>query len=305
MSQYLLETNALSKKYKDYFAVQNVNLHIKRGEIYGLVGKNGAGKTTIMRMISGLATPTSREISLFGEMGSKVKTYFSRIGVLIEAPGLYGDMSAADNLTLKKIGIGLQEKDYIPSLLRLVGLADVGNKKVKNFSLGMRQRLGIAMALIGEPDLLILDEPINGLDPEGIVEVREILMRLAAERNITIMISSHLLEELSKMATAYGFIHKGELIKEISHDQLMKECKEYIEIQFDAPRLATPVLDQMGITDYKVVNQQTIQVYEQLARNSEINLALAKANIGIRSMTISRVSLEDYFLNLTGGETHA
>lgn len=305
MSKYLLETNALSKKYKDHFAVHNVNLHIKRGEIYGLVGKNGAGKTTIMRMISGLATPTSGETSLFGETGAKAKTYFSRIGVLIEAPGLYGDMSASDNLKLKKIGIGLREKDYIPSLLKLVGLADVGNKKVKNFSLGMRQRLGIAMALIGEPDLLILDEPINGLDPEGIVEVREILMRLAKERNITIMISSHLLEELSKMATAYGFINKGELIKEISHDQLMKECKEYIEIQLDDPRLATPVLDQMGIADYKVVNQQTIQVYEQLTRNSEINLALAQANIAIRSITISQVSLEDYFLNLTGGGSNA
>ena len=305
MSNYLLETNVLSKKYKNHFAVHNVNLHIKRGEIYGLVGKNGAGKTTIMRMISGLATPTSGEITLFGETGTKSKTYFSRIGVLIEAPGLYGDMSAADNLKLKKIGIGLHEKDYIPSLLKLVGLADVGKKKVKHFSLGMRQRLGIAMALIGEPDLLVLDEPINGLDPEGIVEVREILIRLAKERNITIMISSHLLEELSKMATVYGFIQKGELIKEVSHDQLMKECKEYIEIQLDDPRLATPVLDQMGITDYKVVSQHTIQVYEQLTRNSEINLALAQANIVIRSIIISQVSLEDYFLNLVGGGANA
>ena len=301
MSNYLLETNELSKKYKDQFAVNRVNLHVKRGAIYGLVGKNGAGKTTLMRMISGLVAPTSGEIALFGESGPQVKNYFSRIGILIETPGLYGDMSATDNLKLKQIAIGLYGKEYIPSLLKLVGLADVGKKKVKQYSLGMRQRLGIAMALIGEPDLLILDEPVNGLDPQGIVEMRDILIELVETKNITIMISSHLLEELSKMATDYGFIHQGQLIREISHKKLTEECKQFIEIRLNEPQLATTVIENIGISNYKVVDRNTIRIYEQLTKNSAINLALAKANIAIDSITISQVSLEDYFLSLTGG----
>lgn len=304
MSNYLLETNELSKKYKKQFAVDHVSLHVKRGAIYGLVGKNGAGKTTIMRMISGLATPTSGEIALFGESGPQAKTYFSRIGVLIEAPGLYGDMSAADNLKLKQIAIGLYGNEYIPALLKLVGLADVGKKKVKQYSLGMRQRLGIAMALLGEPDLLILDEPINGLDPQGIVEMRDILIKLVEDKNITIMISSHLLEELAKMATDYGFIHQGQLIQEISHEELLEECKQFIEIQLKEPQLATTVIENMGILNYKVVDRNTIRIYEQLTKNSEINIALAQANIAIDSFTISQVSLEEYFLSLTGGGRH-
>ncbi|MEI5988853.1 hypothetical protein A5881_000340 [Enterococcus termitis] len=304
MSNYLLETNELSKKYKKQFAVDHVSLHVKRGAIYGLVGKNGAGKTTIMRMISGLATPTSGEIALFGESGPHAKTYFSRIGVLIEAPGLYGDMSATDNLKLKQIAIGLYGNEYIPALLKLVGLADVGKKKVKQYSLGMRQRLGIAMALLGEPDLLILDEPINGLDPQGIVEMRDILIKLVEDKNITIMISSHLLEELAKMATDYGFIHQGQLIQEISHKELLEECKQFIEIQLKEPQLATTVIENMGISNYKVVDRNTIRIYEQLTKNSEINLALAQANIAIDSFTISQVSLEEYFLSLTGGGRH-
>ncbi|ALS00913.1 bacitracin ABC transporter ATP-binding protein [Enterococcus silesiacus] len=303
MSNYLLEANELSKKYKDQFAVNRVNLHVKRGAIYGLVGKNGSGKTTLMRMLSGLAAPTSGEIALFGESGPQVKNYFSRIGILIETPGLYGDMSAADNLKLKQIAIGLYGKEYIPSLLKLVGLADVGKKKVKQYSLGMRQRLGIAMALIGEPDLLILDEPVNGLDPQGIVEMRDILIKLVETKNITIMISSHLLEELSKMATDYGFIHQGQLIREISHEKLTEECKQFIEIRLNEPQLATTVIENIGISNYKVVDRNTIRIYEQLTKNSAINLALAKANIAIDSITISQVSLEDYFLSLTGGNS--
>ncbi|WP_086312818.1 ABC-2 type transport system ATP-binding protein [Enterococcus sp. 7F3_DIV0205] len=304
MSDYLLETRSLSKKYNDRFAVEHVDLHIKRGAIYGLVGKNGAGKTTIMRMLSGLATPSSGEISLFGESGTQAKSHFSRIGVLIEEPGLYEDMSAVDNLKLKQIAIGLRGRDYISTLLNMVGLAEIGNKKVKEFSLGMRQRLGIAMALIGEPDLLILDEPINGLDPEGIVEIREILIKLVEEKNITIMISSHLLEELAKMATVYGFINKGKLIQEISHEKLMNECNQFIEIQLDAPMLATTVIEKLGILNYKVVNRNTIRIYEQLSRSSEINLALAKENSAIHSITTSQVSLEDYFLALTEGTNY-
>ncbi|MGM0126349.1 ABC-2 type transport system ATP-binding protein [Enterococcus sp. AZ194] len=304
MKEYLLETHQLTKKYKNQVAIQEVNLHIKRGSIYGLVGRNGAGKTTLMRMISGLATPTSGEISLFGESGPKVNTLFSRIGVLIEAPGLYGDMSAADNLHLKQICIGLKGKEYVTELLQLVGLEHVGSKKVKSFSLGMKQRLGIAMALVGEPDLLILDEPLNGLDPQGMVEVRRILVKLAKEKNITIMISSHILEELEKMATDYGFIHQGHLIKEVPHERVMAECRAYIEIHLENTGLGCTVLDSMGISNYKVEDQETIQIYEAFDQVSEINLELAKASVPVRSINMSQISLEDYFLSLTGGNTH-
>lgn len=305
MSDFLLETNQLTKQYKEQTAVNQVNLHIKRGSIYGLIGKNGAGKTTLMRMISGLASPTSGTITLFGESGSRVSSYFSRIGVLIESPGLYGDMSATDNLKLKQICIGLQGKSYVPSLLKLVGLESVGKKKVKSFSLGMKQRLGIAMALIGEPDLLVLDEPLNGLDPEGMVEVRQTLVKLAEEKNMTIIISSHILEELEKMATTYGFIHQGTLIKEVSHEKLMNECRAYIEIQLDAPHLGCTVLDEMGISNYQVTNASTIQVYEKLSQSSQINLALGKADVAVHSISLSQISLEEYFLSLTGGQGHA
>ncbi|WP_314068533.1 ABC transporter ATP-binding protein [uncultured Vagococcus sp.] len=304
MTNYLLETHQLTKRYREQVAVNAVDLHIERGSIYGLIGRNGAGKTTLMRTISGLASPTSGTISIFGESGPKVSRYFSRIGVLIESPGLYGDMSAADNLKLKQLCIGLKGKTYVGSLLELVGLGSVRKKKVKSFSLGMKQRLGIAMALIGEPDLLILDEPLNGLDPEGMVEVRHILVKLAKEKNITIMISSHILEELEKMATTYGFIHQGVLVKEVTHEKLMSECSDYIEIQLDEPSLGCTVLEEMGIRDYQVIDQKNIQVYEQLSRSSEINLALGQANVAIRSISLSQISLEDYFLSLTGGQSH-
>ena len=303
--EYLLSTDGLTKRFKRQTAVDHVSLHVKRGAIYGFIGRNGAGKTTFLKMISGLSTPTSGEISLFGYSGVERKKVLSRIGVLIEAPGLYPDMSAYDNLKLKCICVGINKNGYIESILKTVGLDMVGQKKVKNFSVGMKQRLGIGMALVGEPDLLALDEPINGLDPQGIAEVRDTILRLNHERNITIIISSHILEELSKIATNYGIIHEGRLIKDLTSEELAEECSKRIEIKLDHPELALPVLDRLGFTKYRTVDQNTIQIFERLDESGAINMELAKQNIIVQSITVAGENIEDYFLNLTGGAHHA
>ncbi|MDE6724597.1 MAG: ATP-binding cassette domain-containing protein, partial [Ruminiclostridium sp.] len=207
--EYLLTTNAVTKQYGRQRAVNAVSIHIRQGAIYGLIGRNGAGKTTLLKMISGLAAPSEGDFSLFGKTGREVSEYMSRIGSLIENPGIYPNLSAPENLQLKCLAMGIRKKGVIGELLETVGLGDTGKKKVRNFSLGMKQRLGIALALVGDPDLVILDEPINGLDPQGIAEIRETIFKLNKEKNITFIISSHILEELSKIATDYGIIHNG------------------------------------------------------------------------------------------------
>lgn len=212
--EHILVTNSLTKQYRHHKAVDSVNMHVGRGAIYGLIGRNGAGKTTLLKMVSGLAGPTDGEFSLFGHTGKKTAPLFSRIGTLIESPGIYGNMDATENLRLKATALGVRKKNHVEELLELVGLSHTGNKRVKNFSQGMKQRLGIALAMVGEPDMVVLDEPINGLDPHGIAEIRETLCRLNAEKQITFIISSHILEELSKIATHYGIIHKGALLQE-------------------------------------------------------------------------------------------
>ena len=302
---YLLSTNCLTKQFKKQKAVNNVSMHIKQGEIYGFIGRNGAGKTTFLKMISGMTCPTSGEISLFGYSGNEMKKMFSRIGTLIEAPGLYPNFTAYENLKLKCLCIGLNKKGYINALLKTVGLSDVGKKKVKNYSLGMKQRLGIAMALIGEPDLLVLDEPINGLDPQGIAEVRDTIFKLNKERNITIIISSHILEELSKIATNYGIIHNGELIEEMTREQLMSKCCEHIEIKLKNPELACNVLDKMNFTDYKVVGKNKIHIFERLDETGNITMELSKKDIVIQSIAVESEAIEDFFFELTGGAANA
>ena len=248
MSELLLQTRNLTKQYGRHRAVDDVNMHIKKGAIYGFIGRNGAGKTTCLKMISGLSTPSYGEIEMFGYKGKDLQKVRSRVGCLIEAPGLYGNMSAYDNLNIKCKLTGIKKKGYIEELLKTVGLDTVGEKKTKHYSLGMKQRLGIALALVGEPDLLILDEPINGLDPQGIVEVRETIQKLAKERGMTICISSHILEELSKLATDYGIIHNGCLVQELTREELMKKCSERIELTLDNPKQAIAVLDDMGFS---------------------------------------------------------
>ncbi len=223
----LVQTHNLTKCYGRHKAVNNVNLSVRKGEIYGLIGRNGAGKTTILRLISGLAKPTEGSLSLFGQ-NSRDSIYMQKkIGILIESPGVYPDMSARDNVKLKCLAIGISSSSYIEELLNNVGLAAVDKKKVKCFSVGMKQRLGIALALVGSPELVILDEPVNGLDPQGIAEIREIIVRLNEEKNTTFIISSHILGELSKIATCYGIIENGELKRQILKTELTEDLEEY------------------------------------------------------------------------------
>lgn len=305
MSELLLSTSALTKQFGRHKAVDQVSMHIKRGAIYGFIGRNGAGKTTTLRMIGGLASPTAGEIEMFGCRGRELKQIRSRVGCLIEGPGLYGNMTARDNMKMKCLLLGVQKKGYIEELLEVVGLKDVGKKHVKRYSLGMKQRLGIAMALIGEPDLLVLDEPINGLDPQGIAEVRETILRLNKERNMTILISSHILEELSKIATDYGIIHQGTLLQEITDKELRERCSERLEITLSSPELAIPVLDRLGIRRYQVMDKEHIYVFERLDESARLNMEFAKAGIPVKGLAVTNEELETYFLNLTGGNAHA
>ena len=305
MSEILLQTSGLTKRYGRHKAVDHVNIHIKKGAIYGFIGRNGAGKTTCLRMISGLAKPTEGEITLFGYQGKELKEVRSRIGCLIEAPGLYGNMTAYENLKIKCRLFGISKPGYIEEILETVGLKDVGKKKTKHFSLGMKQRLGIGLALVGEPDRLVLDEPINGLDPQGIAEVRDTIQSLCDQRNMTVLISSHILEELSKIATDYGIIHNGVLLQELTRDELMKRCSERIEITLECPEAAIPVLDRMGFTSYQVTDKHHIHVFERLNESDVLNMALARAGVPVRGIAVTSEELENYFLNLTGGASHA
>lgn len=305
MSEYLLSTNGLTKKFGSHKAVNHVNLHVKKGAIYGFIGRNGAGKTTCLRMISGLAKPTYGEIEMFGYKNEELKQVRSRISCLIEAPGIYGNMSAYENLAIKCKLFGIRDKRYIENILDTVGLSDTGKKKTKHFSLGMKQRLGIGLALVGEPDLLILDEPINGLDPQGIAEIRDMLLKLKEEQNMTIIISSHILEELSEIATHYGIIHNGNLIQELTREELMLRCSERMEIVLDNPKYALPILDRMGFTNYQVIDKNTIHVYERLEESAVVNMELANAGIPVKGIGITSEELENYFLNLTGGGRNA
>lgn len=225
--EVLVQTNNLTKQYGQHKAVNNVNLSVRKGEIYGLIGRNGAGKTTVLRLISGLSKPTKGSISLFGQNSRDLIYMQKHIGLLIEAPGIYPDMNARDNVKLKCLAMGISSNSYIAELLKNVGLSSSDKKKVKHFSVGMKQRLGLALALAGNPELVILDEPVNGLDPQGMAEIREIIVRLNTEKNITFIISSHILGELSKIATCYGIIENGELKKQILKTELTEDLEEY------------------------------------------------------------------------------
>lgn len=299
MSELLLQTRNLTKQYGQYKAVNSVNLHMKKGAIYGMIGRNGAGKTTCLRMIAGLSKPTEGEIELFGYKGKELKEVRSRVGCLIESPGLYERMTAYENLNIKCKLFGIKKKGYIEEILQMIGLEQAGKKKVNQYSLGMKQRLGIGLALVGEPDLLILDEPINGLDPQGIAEVRTAIQRLQKEKNMTVCISSHILEELSKIATDYGIIHNGTLVQEMTKEELMQRCSERIELKLEHPDRAIPILDAMGFVKYQVVDQEHIYIFERLEESDALNRELANAGIFIKGLSITSEELESYFLNLT------
>ncbi|MBO4243016.1 MAG: ATP-binding cassette domain-containing protein [Clostridiales bacterium] len=299
MEELLLVTNELTKKYKNTVAVDSVDLHIKKGSIYGLIGKNGAGKTTIMKMLAGMADPTSGSFEYVGFGGDNDQA-FSRIGALIESPAIQPNLTAFDNLKIKCLAYGIGDADYINEKLKLVGLGNVGKKKAGKFSLGMKQRLGIALALVGEPDFLLLDEPINGLDPQGIVEIRDMIAKLNKENDITILISSHILEELSKIATDYAIINNGKIIEESTSNELKMKCRDKIVIKAADTSVILPVLDEKGFGEYQVIDKNTIYVFERLADVSTLNMEIAKAGIPVESIGVVSSDLEEYFLKVTG-----
>ena len=299
MNELILQTNNLTKKYGSQKAVDRISIQVEKGSVYGLIGKNGAGKTTFMKLVTGLTNATEGEIQLFGKSGKDAATQQSRIGLLIENPGVYGDMSAFENLKVKAIGMGVYRKEKIDEIIQLVGLEKAGRKKVKQFSLGMRQRLGIGLALIGNPDFLILDEPINGLDPQGILEVRRLIERLNREYKITVLISSHILEELYKIVTHVGIIDHGELLVQLTKDELQDKCAKKVVINTEQPDRAVVVLEKMNIKNYSVVDAKTIHVYEGLERINEINVEFVKANVPILEIRNQNESLEEFFLELT------
>ena len=295
-----MTTTNLTKTYGKKDAAKDVSIHVREGEIYGLIGRNGAGKTTVMRMISGLSKPTSGSYQLNGENKFGV-------GVLIESPGIYPNMSAAENLRLKCIAMGCYSKKYVDDLLLTVGLENAGKKNAGSFSLGMRQRLGIALALVGDPKMIVLDEPINGLDPQGIVEVRHTLEKLKEEKNITIMISSHILDELSKLADSYGIIHEGKLLDEFTTEELSSRCGQFVIIKTTDNHKAVALINKMDeLTNGEVIastdDDGNVRVVNVLDKTIEINKALMENNIGVKEIFIQRTSLEDYYLSVTGGD---
>ena len=304
--EYIIQTHHLTKKYGHKIAVNDANINIRPGEIYGLIGRNGAGKTTIMRMLSGLSRPTSGSYALFGKEGSALKAEMHNVGVLIEAPGIYPKMSAYDNLRVKAIAMGKDDKKYINDLLELVDLTDTGKKGAGSFSLGMRQRLGVALALIGDPKLIILDEPINGLDPQGIVEVRQMLSTLRDERGITIMISSHILDELGKLADSYGIINEGTMIDEFTNDELQKRSGSYTLLKTDDNQKALTVIRNMGMQDVSIDADGILCLRTAPDREHNVVRQLVESDIFVKEIRSEKFSLEDYYLEITkeGGENN-
>lgn len=298
---YVLRTNALSKKYKGFKALNGLSMNVPKGAIYGFVGKNGAGKTTLIRLICGLQEPTSGDYMLYGKKNTDREIVKSRrrMGAVVETPSIYLDMTAEDNLKQQYRILGLPSFDGITDILRLVGLDNTGKKKAKNFSLGMRQRLGIAIALVGDPDFLVLDEPVNGLDPQGIIEIRELILKLNREHQITVLISSHILDELSRFATHYGFIDGGRMVKEISAQGLEEVCRKCIRMEVTNAKVLARVLDGMKI-DYKILSDTTADVYAKV-NVSRLTAALAKENCEVVSMQERDESLESYYISLVGG----
>lgn len=298
---YILRTNDLSKSYRDFKALDGLSMNVPRGAIYGFVGKNGAGKTTLIRLICGLQEPTSGSYTLYGRENTdrEMRKSRRRMGAVVETPSIYLDMTAEDNLRQQYRILGLPSFDGLEDVLKLVGLENTGKKKAKHFSLGMRQRLGIAIALVGDPDFLVLDEPVNGLDPQGIIEIWELILRLNHERQITVLISSHILDELSRLATHYGFIDSGRIVRELSAEELEAACRKCIRIEVSNTGTLACVLDEMKL-DYKILTDTEAYVYAKV-NVTELVLALAERDCEVFSVQEKEESLESYYVSLVGG----
>lgn len=307
MKDIVLKTHNLSKEYGSELAVDNVSMTINKGDIYGFIGRNGAGKTTLIRLITGLIHKTSGEIELLGNTGDNPLDE-SRVmmGSVIETPTFYGNMTARENLEVSRLVRNIPGKQCIEDVLNLVGLKDVKKKKVKNFSLGMKQRLGIANALLGNPRFLILDEPVNGLDPVSMVEIRELLKKVNKEKDMTMLISSHILSELSEFATCYGIINNGKLIEEISAQELIEKCKQYIELKVSDTQKAVVLLEtELNIKEYVVQENNTIKIFSNLDDVGKINTLLSTNGIIVDKILSKGQNLEEYFIKAVGGETNA
>lgn len=300
----VIQTMGLSKRYKDNWAVDHLDLRVEQGDIYGFIGRNGAGKSTTLKLICGLARPTQGEALIFGKP-VRDSVARRRVGVLIEQPGLYPDLSGRENLRLYATLLGLDSPErQVDEILVTVGLSPREKKLVKHYSMGMKQRLGIGLALLGGPDLLLLDEPINGMDPEGIREMRELLLRLNRERGLTMLISSHILGELSKIATRYGIIQQGRIVDQITAAELEQKCTDYLHLQADQPQKAAALLErELRLRRWEMRPEGEIRIYEAVDAKS-VGQILAQAGIAVEEMGLHRQDLEDYFLERMGGADH-
>lgn len=303
--EYVLETNAISKRYRNFAALNGLSMRVPKGAIYGFVGRNGAGKTTLIRLICGLQEPTSGAFSLYGAKNTDPETERSRrrMGAVVETPSIYMDMTAEENIRQQYLVLGVPSAEGAEELLRLVGLGDTGKKKAKHFSLGMRQRLGIAVALAGNPDFLVLDEPTNGLDPLGIIEMRELLLRLNREHSITVLISSHILDELSRLATHYGFIDGGRMVREMSAGELEARCRKCMRIEVSDAAALARVLDGMQ-AEYRILEENRADIYAEIPVTALVS-ALERENCAVISLREQDESLESFYMNLIGGGQHA
>ena len=303
MENAILEVANLTKSYGSFNALENVNIVMEKGHIYGFIGENGSGKTTLIRILTGLAFQDAGRLSIFGQENlSEINPMRKRIGSIIEMPALYPQYTAYRNLELQRILMGNPDKSVCRKLLGMVGLEEVRHKKVKTFSMGMKQRLSIALALVGKPDLLILDEPINGLDPKNIAQLRSLLKKLNEEHKVTMLISSHILSELYLLATDYIIIHKGHVIEELSHTDLEAKCRKYIQIQSDnLPKCSTVLEKELGISDYRIMDDHTMRVYEFVDKPQKISYVFMDHGIVVSGLSVSEQTIEEYFLSVTEG----
>lgn len=300
----VIQTMGLSKRYKDNWAVDHLDLRVEQGDIYGFIGRNGAGKSTTLKLLCGLAQPTQGEALIFGKP-IRDSVARRRVGALIEQPGLYPDLSGRENLRLYATLLGLDSPArQVDEILETVGLSPKEKKPIKHYSMGMKQRLGVGLALLGGPDLLLLDEPINGLDPEGIREMRELLLRLNRERGLTLLISSHILGELSKIATRYGIIQQGRMVEQITAGELAQKCTDYLHLQADQPQKAAALLErELRLSRWEMRPEGEIRIYEAVDTKA-VGQILTQAGIAVEEMGLHRQDLESYFLERMGGADH-
>ena len=301
---YVLQTQELCKSYRSFKALDHLQMHIPKGSIYGMSGKNGAGKTTLIRLITGLQNPSEGRYQLFGvdHTNPLISKARKRTGAVVETPSIYLDLSARENMIQQYMTLGIPSFKGIDELLTMTGLADTGKRKAKDFSLGMRQRLGIAIALAGNPDFLVLDEPMNGLDPQGIIEIRELILNLNRENGITILISSHILDELSRVATHYGFIDHGRMVKEISAQQLEEKCARKTRVTVSDLNGLIRTMDDLQLC-YEIISDTEAEIFDDIEIH-DLVLNADKYGCRIRKVNMMEESLESYYLNLIGGDLH-